>query len=469
MATKQIDPHTICPNDQDAIHKYITNISEDKQKEARDALAYFFPIWAASKYKKRMIDELADEDKKYLFQIILIVSHTQDKVNGSGTRGNESSYNDTIEQSEDINRKAVEEIIIGIRDGNTQNIEKLKREFKNRSVSVRDVFVKRIWDYKISHLPKKKREQIENLHKHTGKEDIIRTIIAYQYRDDKCVKILDEAVNIFDFYVKNIDLSVFSPKALQNNEAHIDNLVELVSNPKCLIPYNAINILKGVDVPNSWYICRSLSVSEYRRFCENITDIEEWSSIINKSCVNILKKIDVPIAPIIARKSVITEIIKSLRDRRFEVSMLSMYAEIEGLLWDFAFEINRNEEVFDKNDSTGKTLIDVDSGEPFKSDRIRDIIERTAVKNHVDAKFITDFCKGIYEERNPILHGRQNCFAACQKSVLCITQKLMTIEYVLDLIIEEFQKNLFMLWDNLPTDVLERTLIAHERFAKVKT
>lgn len=132
-------------------------------------------------------------------------------------------------------------------------------------------------------------------------------------------------------------------------------------------------------------------------------------------------------------------------------------------MWDFACEINKNEDIFDKNDETGKSLIDVETGNSFKSDRIRDVIERTAMKNFIDSKFIKDFCEEIYEERNLILHGRLNCFSGCHNDVFCLTQKLMSIDYILDLLIAEFQKNLFKQLDSMQPDVIERIVDSYDK------
>lgn len=463
MNLAPIDPSTIDLNDHEKIHEYISSLPENELKTMQDMLSYFFPIWAGTRVKKRMFEELVDDDKEYLFQTQLLISYTHGKTKKYNVHGGKQTRDDLFSHPDNLERKTIENIIFEIRDGNNQKIEQLICEFVNRAEVVRGVYLKKVEDYKFKHLPKKKKEQIENLKRQGDKKDTINAIIASHYQNDERVMILDEALNIYDWLVKTINLSVFTTKTLQINKSHMERLVELVSDPSCLIQQNADNVLSEKDVPNPWYINRSLTILEYKDFCENTTDSKKWSSLISKICDGILKKAEVPISSIMARKKVITEIIESIYDKRFEVGMLSMYAEIEGLLWDFAIEINRNETIFDKSDKTGKTLVDEDTGNLFKSDRIRDVIERTAMKKHVDAKFIIDFCEGIYEERNPILHGRQNCFSTCTNNISCIAQKLMTIDYVLDLIIEEFQNNLFEQWDNMPLDVIERTMGAYER------
>ena len=251
-------------------------------------------------------------------------------------------------------------------------------------------------------------------------------------------------------------MSVYTSKALQLNEIHIPMIVSLISNPSCFFPQNAVNILQDVEVPNEWYTYRVLTISEYRELCENLSDPEQWSFIVEKVYGSIRDKLNVPIDPIKKRKQVITEILDSLTDERYEIAMISMYAEIEGLLWDLSLEVHKTEPIFVESDKTGRSLLEMSTNAVFETTRIREVLERTALKNHVDIQFIRDFCDGIYEERNPILHGKQNCFAGCKRNGMCLMQKLMALEYVMGLVIGEFQKNLFNQWDNMPSDVIER-------------
>ena len=83
MNPKQIDPRTIDPNDNKAIREFLSSISEDKLKNMQDILIYFFPLWADNKVKERKLNDLADEDKKYILQTLLLffLVHEEEQIN----------------------------------------------------------------------------------------------------------------------------------------------------------------------------------------------------------------------------------------------------------------------------------------------------------------------------------------------------------------------------------------------------
>lgn len=444
MDYRKIDFDNVDPNNKEQVHAFLQQIPEMEKKQMDEMLQYFLPIWVENKVKEKTVYSLIEEDQRYIFQVILLLSFVN--------RGGFGLFSD----EERLIREDVPVIVDAIKNGDNDKMSDLIAIFEKNVKVVKEVFVNQIKEYELKHLSKEKKQQVNNLLKDEGKEEIIKKIIKDFYKSDKNVKTLYDSIDQFDRNVGLIDLSVYTSRALQLNESHIPMIVSLISNPSCLFPQNAVNILRDVKVPNEWYTYRVLTISEYRELCENLSDPEQWNFIAGKVCGGIQDKLNVPIEPIKKRKQVITEILDSLTDGRFEIAMISMYAEIEGLLWDLSIEVHKTEPIFDESDKTGKSLLEISTNEVFETTRIREVLERTALKNHVDIQFIRDFCDGIYEERNPILHGKQNCFAGCERSGMCLMQKLMALEYMMGLVVDEFQKKLFNQWDNMPPDVIER-------------
>ena len=432
------------PNNREQVHTFFQQLPEIEKKQIDEMLQYFLPIWVENKAKEKTLYSLVEEDRRFLFQAILLLSFTN--------RGKSGLLSD----EERLIQEDVAVTVDAIKNGDNGKISDLVAIFEKNVKAVKEVFVNQIEEYKLKHLSKEKKQQVGILQKSEGKEEVINKILKDFYKNNKMVKILYDSIEQFDKNVGLIDLSVYTSRALQVNESHIPMIVSLISNPSCLFPQNAVNILQSVDVPNEWYAYRILTISEYRELCENLSDPEQWNLIAGKVCGSIRGKLNVPIKPVKKRKQVITEILDSLADRRFEIAMVSMYAQIEGLLWDLSIEVHRTDPIFDESDKTGKSLLELSTNEVFETTRIREVLERTALKNHVDIQFIRDFCDDIYEERNPILHGRQNCFAECERNVICLMQKLMALEYVMGLVVDEFQKDLFNQWNNMPPDVIER-------------
>ena len=142
--------------------------------------------------------------------------------------------------------------------------------------------------------------------------------------------------------------------------------------------------------------------------------------------------------------------------------MYSLYAPIEGLLWDLAAVVHKEKQIFDNTTKDQKHFVDIETGDVFESTRIRDVLERTALSEYVDIAFIRDFCDDIYEERNPILHGRKVCFSNCDRNNICLMQKLMALEYLLDILTSTVEKQIFAQFDNMPDDVVDRILNTFE-------
>lgn len=110
--------------------------------------------------------------------------------------------------------------------------------------------------------------------------------------------------------------------------------------------------------------------------------------------------------------------------------MLLVFSLIKGLLWMFANAVGAKETVFIK-DKKG-WVYDCEQEDEFQTNRIRDILERTAVKRYLNPVFVEEFCRELYEERNPVLHGGQDCNKEiCNHVEVCFLKKLFVLDYVL--------------------------------------
>ena len=440
----KINSDSVDPNNKEQVHAAIQQLPEMEKKQMNEILQYFLPIWVENKVKEKTVYSLVEEDRRFLFQAILLTSFTN--------RGESDLFSD----EEHLMQEDIAVIVDTIKNGDNSKISDLVAIFEQNVRAVKEVLINQIEEYKLKHLNKEKKRQVGILQKSEGNKAVIKKIVNDFYKNDEKVKILDDSIEQFDKNVELIDLTVYTSRALQVNENHIPMIVSLISNPSCLFPQNAVSILQGVAVPNEWYAKRILTINEYRELCDNLSNPEQWNFIAGKVCGSIRDKLNVPIEPIKKRRQVIIEILDSLADRRFEIAMISMYVEIEGLLWDLAIEVHKTDPIFEKSDKAGKSLLEMSTKEVFETTRMREVLERTALKNHVDIQFIRDFCDDIYEERNHILHGRLNCLAGCDKNGVCLMQKLMALEYVMELVVGEFQKNLFSQWDDIPPDVIDR-------------
>lgn len=128
------------------------------------------------------------------------------------------------------------------------------------------------------------------------------------------------------------------------------------------------------------------------------------------------------------RYPLINEVLENYRDQRYASTVLLSLSIIEGLLWDLSKMIF---EVEGKIYNNHGIMLDSETGNLIKENKIRELLKRTEMKNYLYMPFIEYFCEELYEERNPIMHGRE-IKRFKQSNAL---QKLFALENVL----KEFQ------------------------------
>lgn len=88
-----------------------------------------------------------------------------------------------------------------------------------------------------------------------------------------------------------------------------------------------------------------------------------------------------------------------------------------------------------------------------------DIIKQTTVSKYVDSDFIEHFCEELYNERNPVLHGSDQCHT-CPNAGTCLFGKILVLDYVIEKLIELFRNNLFDSRDKMPDEMKKRIMSA---------
>lgn len=409
------------------IREYLDN-NPDEKKVVEAQAEYFFPIWISEKDKLFAVKALPKEDLEFLFQIMLINSISISEIS-------ESSKN---EKFIDIKMK-----LENVKDGNEDLLHDIKKIYLDNFNNSINEYSAKIEQYKYKKLPKKKKNQIDNL-RNNGKIDIAERIINdyYESHNSNYAKLI-EKFNRLKEKVDLIDIDVFSSKALGLNPHLVEKVAYAVCNPVSIFKKEIDEILNdSVPLSCDWYLYRELTRPEYDEFIKSISDSKTWNKQFIHTIKNIKEKIEVPILPIIKRKHLIEDIISNLSEGRYESALIIMFSIIEGLLWEIAFEVNKKKKVF----ISESEVFDYKNDCNFESTRIRDILERTYVSEYLDEKFLKYFCEELYEERNPVLHGRHIC-RECNNEAHCIIEKVFTLDYVLSRLCDIYKKHLFDLWD----------------------
>lgn len=411
----------------------VENIMEHLNKNPEEKLViekqfkYFVPLWLNEKSKKYTVDSLYEEDKRFLFQSILLSSISQENIN-------------LVNEEDDF--KKIVELVFQIKDGNDELIQEINEIFLKNLKKTIDKYRIEIDKYLLNKLSKQKKKQVNNL-KEQGKEKIASKIIKDYYKSDKVrtekINQINECMDQFKRIGDLVDISAFSSKALECNPNMIKKVAYAIFKPDFLMPPLIDEILSDKEeIPCKWYFHRNMTVADYRKFSQNSIDPEVWKIQYNLASNNILKNIEVPILPISKRKHLIKDIFDNINEKRYDSALIVIFSIIEGMLWDLTIEINKNDKIYEGNNK----IYDCDSNATFESKRIRDVLERSRAKKYLDKDFLKEFCTGLYEERNPVLHGRQIC-SECKNQSICIIKKIFALDYIIDRLISVYQKNLF--------------------------
>ena len=410
------------------MNKYFEENPEQK-KIAESQLMYFFPKWIEGKMKEKTVNSLPEDDKKFMFQCILLGNITERELQ-------QGSLSDNFKQTEKLLNDFInghDEVIDQLHEIYIGNVNKIKTEYEQK-----------ILDLKYISLPKAKRNQVDQL-RDKGLNDKVKVIIDNYDKYGEEVAKVETGYNIFCRLTELFDIYQFNAKALNINKNLISTLTYALTSPSFLMPtYVDIILNQKEELPSSWYLYRKLTVSEYKNLLSKENSQQTWNYLLNLVGNSILEKADIPILPIIKRKDLLNSIMTNFQDKHYDSALIIAFSVIEGLLWELSIEVNKKEKVFVNNNST---MYDCKKGEEFQSTRIRDVIERTAVKNYLEKEFIKEFCEEIYEERNPVLHGNWICHYECNNQGVCFIQKLFVLDYLLDTIEEVYQKNIFEMWD----------------------
>lgn len=412
------------------INIYIEENPEQK-KIAESQLMYFFPKWIEGKMKEKTVNNLPEDDKKFMFQCILLGNITEKEIQqgmlSDNFRQTKKLLNDFI-NGHDEAIDQLHEIYIG-------NVNKIKSEYEQK-----------ISDLKYICLPKAKRKQVDQL-RGKGLNDKVKVIIDnYDKYEEKVAKV-ETGYSIFCRLTELFDIYQFNAKALNMNKNLISTLTFALTSPSFLMPaYVDVILNQKEELPSSWYLYRKLTVPEYKNLLSKENNPQTWNYLLNLVGNSILEKASIPILPIIKRKELLNSIMTNFQNKHYDSALIIAFSVIEGLLWELSIEVNKKEKVFVNNIST---MYDCKKGEEFQSTRIRDVVERTVVKNYLDKEFIKEFCEEVYEERNPVLHGNWICHYECKNQGVCFIQKLFVLDYLLNTIEEVYQKNIFDMWDKL--------------------
>lgn len=407
---------------------------------------WFICKWLDEKRKKNLVENLPEEDRDFLTQVLFLPRITEKRL---------------IYLSEKKEFNEIKNTLIEVKNGNAGRINDVIKIYESNLQSAKHSYEEKIQEYKLKKLPKSKRTQADNLLKKSLKDKLKVLIDDYYSKHSDIIEDIDKYYKTFLYYTSIINLKIFSPQVLSLNEQMIVQIANVVYDPSYLVIPELDMILEGrEEIVSQWYFSRKMSISDYKEFCEKINSKDTWKKQYLCAKKSIEKNMEAPIYPIMERKVIIRELLDNISDKRLNSAMIVLFSLIEGLLWDFSCEVNQIEKVYVKKG----VIYDYINNCNFESTRIRDVLQRSAVREHLDDDFLHEFCNELYEERNLVLHGNKICFDNCESNFVCLIQKIFVLDYILNSLIEVYEKILFKILDeNFTEDRIQNLLKSLEK------
>lgn len=161
-------------------------------------------------------------------------------------------------------------------------------------------------------------------------------------------------------------------------------------------------------------------------------------------------------------KELFGEVVDNFQNSRFKVCSISLLPTIEGMLWEFAWWWNRvHGGLFDRpidrpryKARTGFELLCPNGGRIGGRPNIGALLRRTKFGEVVDVEFVEFLVEELFDERNPVLHGRNPQYGNEKKA----TALLLVVEIIERTITEVLKKKLGRdLLDNITNDTITAT------------
>ncbi|WP_435079301.1 hypothetical protein [Halococcus sp. AFM35] len=150
------------------------------------------------------------------------------------------------------------------------------------------------------------------------------------------------------------------------------------------------------------------------------------------------------VPPFRQRTDLIEEVVANYRDERYASVINLILPQIEFLMWKYAAHLdsNRNVDILIDADYTDPwelnireeddmKLVNID-GDPLEEYPIRDLVQQTALREHLNPDIVQYFVNELFEERNPILHGNLSDY----HTELEAAKKILFFEHILSQLID---------------------------------
>ncbi|WP_183562525.1 hypothetical protein [Mucilaginibacter sp. SP1R1] len=228
-----------------------------------------------------------------------------------------------------------------------------------------------------------------------------------------------------------ISLNLLKTKVNDSSDLILLCVASIIENPIRLSIHNIELDLEWEKFPLKWYSYK-FTVTDSRKYFKLYKWGESLDFFIERYIEHHLETINKQFKDHFFHRlkimdQMVNDTVSCYKNELFSSCLCTILPLIEGALWAFADYYNFIEKnLFTEID--GKKHIRLLNGKLAKDYTIGDLLKRTVLSEFFDDNFISYFCDELYNERNPILHGKE-VEGFCKINA---AKKLLTFDFLSD-------------------------------------
>ena len=255
---------------------------------------------------------------------------------------------------------------------------------------------------------------------------------------------------LFKFKVSDIDILTYAAFLIQNPKHQLSSFLSLDDSWNTFpLKWYANNQPMPIIKALLYYYKKGHDISEYFVEKYNGNDFSEILNLLESQYLSL------PTSNILClRIKIIKEILECYSTKLFSPSICASLSLIEGILWDFSVHIQKKEGGIYTD--SGCNSVKSKNNKEISNITIGLLLKNTKYGSYFDEHFINYFCDEVYNERNPVLHGRE-LKAFTEKNA---AKKIATIEYLLETINKYIKDDMLTKLDRRISDDTKNSIIA---------
>jgi len=228
-----------------------------------------------------------------------------------------------------------------------------------------------------------------------------------------------------------ISLNLLRTKVNESSDLILLCVASIIENPIRLSIHNIELDLEWEKFPLKWYSYK-FTVTDSRKYFKLYKWGESLDFFIERYIEDHLETISKQFKNhffprLRIMDQMVNDTVSCYKNELFSSCLCTILPLIEGVIWAFADYYNFIEKnLFSEID--GKKHIRLLNGKLAKDYTIGDLLKRTVLSEFFDDNFISYFCDELYNERNPILHGKE----VKGFSKINAAKKLLTFDFLSD-------------------------------------